>query len=223
MEDSKYALTKDMQRKFTSDGQAKTYRGNTIIAMKNDRDEPIVQIAEEVQRQIKATSAGDKFYFLPTSSFHMTIISLLNEYARGTDLWPGQLEGFDLEEADKIIQEQIKNIQKPQNIQMYLTEINAKRLELSPVNEEVAKELKRYRDEVAKAVGIIRPAHDSYQFHLTMSYQYLGLSSEEIKEVEAVLKQLNHQYTSNKLRVDFPEPHFVLFDNMVEYYQGERR
>lgn len=217
MTENKYITTADGDRKFTADGEVREYLGNTIVCMKTDPNDYIVQLGCLVQEELQKLSAGEKYYFLPPSSFHMTVISLLNDWSRGINLWPNYLDGASMAESDRVMAQKVAEIPKPQNIEMRISEITAKRFELSPASEEVRQSLKDYRDQIARVTGIKRGNHDSYQFHLSMCYLTQNLSEKEIEEVEGLLQRLNDKYVSQEKTISFPEPSFVIFNDMTAY------
>jgi hypothetical protein len=195
------------------------YLGNTIVSMMNTDDFMLVQIAEDIQSEFKKHLFSKKFYMLPKESFHMTIISVLNDSNREKAYWPDYLPAeLSMYDADRWILEKVSSVKKPQNIQMILSKINPTRLELEPANEETAIALKNYRDTIATVTDTKRIHHDDYKFHLSIAYIFDSLTEQENKKLQNILDKLNEKYLDNRLLIQVPEPEFVIFNNMLSYF-----
>lgn len=205
--------------KFDKEGNVLEYLGNTIVSMMNTDEFPIVNFAEKIQSELQGYSFSKKLYILPKESLHMTIISLLNEFTRESDFWPYYLSNdITMSEADQIILRKVKEIDKPENIEMIVSEINPTRIELEPANNKTKKTLIEYRDNIVKVTDLKRSTHDRYRHHLSISYLFDDLNVEENKELNEVMNRLNEEYIPNNFLIKVPEPEFVIFNDMLAYY-----
>lgn len=214
-----YKPTQETREKFDQNGNAREYLGNTIVSMMNTKDFLLSNLANEIQTELGTHLFAEKFYMLPEESFHMTVIPLLNEVSRGDEEWPDYLpKDISMSEADDILLDKVSSVEKPQNIQMKLTKITPERLELEPANEETDKALKEYRDEIARVTDTKRENHEDYQFHLSISYIFEALTESENNKLQEVLNKLNEEYMDYDMLIQVPEPKFVIYNDMLDFY-----
>lgn len=214
-----YKPTQETREKFDEDGNARKYLGNTIVSMMDTEDFLIFNIAKEIQSELEKYSFAEKLYMLPEDSFHMTVLPLLNNVSRGHEEWPDNLpEDIAMSDADRILLDKVSSVEKPYKIQMKLTKITPERLELEPANEETDKALKEYRDEIARVTDTKRENHEDYQFHLSISYIFEALTESENNKLQEVLNKLNEEYMDYDMLIQVPEPKFVIYNDMLDFY-----
>ncbi|KAA9300152.1 MULTISPECIES: DUF1868 domain-containing protein [Aerococcus] len=215
-----YTVSLNTKRKFTKEAEPLLYEGSTIISMKNNPQTNIVQLAKKIQDTFLEYSFAKKIYLLPSDSFHMTIISLLNECNRGTELWPDYLSNdVPLDVANQSVYNRIKDIPKPNDIKMYISKISATGFILDPYNEQTKISLENYRHKVGNASQLIRANHDCYQHHLSYAYIVDDFSSEESRQMDQVLQNLNDTFISSEpIPISFPTPIMTTFDDMLAYH-----
>ncbi|MCB0127614.1 MAG: DUF1868 domain-containing protein, partial [Caldilineaceae bacterium] len=82
--------TAEVGRKFHADGSPASFAGTTVISFV-DVAAPIARMGTWLQEEIRQQPFADKFSILPPSSFHMTVIQLLNDQDRTPQRWTPHL------------------------------------------------------------------------------------------------------------------------------------
>lgn len=167
--------------KFNADGTPRSYPGSTVICF-TPPDSPIYRIGAALQDELRARPYGHKFGFLPPSSFHMTVFSLICDQRRDPAEWSAALPiDAPLVETDRHFIETVTPIAPPPNFRMIMNFINGwgYSLVLSPADETTFFALRTYRNQLSRATGVRYPDHDTYVFHMTLAYVLIALTPDE--------------------------------------------
>lgn len=213
------SFTYHVGEKFDKNGNALTFRGNTIICFTNDENSDIYRELFFAQEELKKLSFSYKYASLPPSSFHMTAMSLTNESHRNTRFWsPFIGSKCKLSDVDKKFKIIVDSVPIPQNFKMKIDFCNDYRFVLSPFDEETRKALRKYRDEVSEKTGIRADNHDSYTFHITLFYRLQELTSNEEAEMAIVLSKINKRLKEKIESFYVGLPQFTIFNDMNEFH-----
>jgi hypothetical protein len=225
MSDTQYAPA--VGHKFYEDGRVRQFPGNTIICFA-DPQSPACQEAEWVQEHLKLQPYGDKFSPLPPSSFHMTVFELLCDQVRKPEKWSSALElDAPLVETDQHFIETVPTVMPPSNFQMVFDNFHVSKsglsLALLPADDENAKAIRQYRDDLAEATGLRFPDHDSYGFHLSLGYGIVKLTDTETQQLQQFAKHVNQRLNRTFGIFDTGQPTLTFFDDMFAFVPVDER
>lgn len=219
--------TSAVGQKFYADGSVRPYPGNTIICFVDSVEHASVyNRVMWAQDQLRAMSWQHKYAFLPPSSFHMTVMDLLCDQRRDPAYWSKYLPlSTDLSETDKSLISQVQTVPAPSTLRMKYDQMSEAltSIELEPADDATRDALWRYRDAIADVTGIRFPDHDQYKFHISLAYQLIHLTPDEIAEQEGlrkwlsqILQQSDEQFVSNV-------PQLAFFDDMFRFVGDQER
>lgn len=204
--------------KFDERGRALPHYGNTLISFMNTEDWPIYTVIEEIQEKMRRTSFSQKLAFLPLDSLHLTILPLLKETDRGTDLWPSYIdESVPFKEADRAVYKRASEVPAFDSVKMKIRGVNITGVHLEPADEESAEMLKGYRDKTVEVTEIKQEDHEEYNFHVTFAYVTNDFSEEEMEEAKAISEKLSKETIERLPEIVVPEPCFTVFNDMTKY------
>ena len=118
---------------------------------------------------------GNCYAFLPATSWHMTVFSLLTEDQRTESTWSRFLSTAEpLDSADTFLSGVVNAVSPPTAIEMRpwcLRSYDGIMLALECADRDTRRELDTYRERLGEVTGI-RPDGDSaYEFHITLAYE----------------------------------------------------
>ena len=207
--------------KFYQDGTAKKYPGNTVIA-DVERGNPAYAVIQNLREVLQGGMTGPCFIFLPDDSYHMTVIRGLNDYVRDKDFWPAALaQDMPMAQVDDYFEERVKKISMPEEIHMAFDQVTIDvhdvRICLRPWDCRQEEVLRSFRDQVADALGLRLPGHDSYTYHITLAYVLIipeGILCKEVEErrmkMDALLKKQDDFWLT--------APRIAFYNDMLNFY-----
>lgn len=207
-------------KKFAEDGSANRYPGNTVVS-----DATPETLAYKVMSQclamLKDAGLAQLFIPLPEDSYHMTVIRGVNDLVREAAFWPAALPmDASMEAADDYMASAIGSVPHPGAMRMRFGEakINAEdfRISMLPADEAQEKALRRYRDQVAEAVGLRLPGHDAYTFHITLAYTW-RLPDEAQQKLIDGLKMKMDELLAKQPVVELHPPHAAFYRDMLSF------
>jgi hypothetical protein len=211
-------MLKESEQKFNNNGTAKDYLGNTIISFVNSEIFDIYREGIKVEETFKNSEISKSFAFLPPSSFHVTILTLCREIDRGTPYWSKM---FSLSEQFTDIDGKLKRIvdeiPKPYRIKMKVDRCTSTKIRLKTVSAQDEKQIRVYRDEVSRAVGIKHAEHEEFAFHMSFSYNLSELTIQEKILEKDLSDKLTEILKKNIAPFELPVPEFVIFNDMLSY------
>jgi|GEM_PF-1406148 len=208
----------DAHLKFTPDGFARPYYGNTIISYLTEPDSDVYQASVAVQNEIKASPLADCLVFLPPSSFHFTVLTLCREIDRHGIYWPQYIPGeTKFKEIDRILSDKVAQIPYPNHIQMRMVGGTEKHIALEAAGEKDRQKLKNYRDTVAELTGIRHYLHDTFRYHVTLTYINRKNDQGLLVEKEALRKRLDRILIDYNPVFSAPSAVFAIFNDMLSY------
>ncbi|MBG9987674.1 DUF1868 domain-containing protein [Aerococcaceae bacterium DSM 111176] len=203
--------------KFTEQGEPKKYIGNTIVCF-FEEEESIFQEALQTQNKLKQSLMSDYLVFLPTDSFHMTVISLAREIDRGTEYWSEYSdENLAFTDLDQKLAEIVAEIPFPEDIEMAIDHVSFTKINLVPANEESKRKLLSYRDTIAERTGIRHLGHDDYHFHISLTYLLHEIPEEMKENADQILAQITQELKQNIKTFTVSDAKFVIFNDMMDY------
>lgn len=184
----------DVGRKFSSSGCPLPFAGNTFLGHLEQQGEGFKTFDTilNVYRALPETSFFRKMTALPSSSYHITLFTGVNECDRHSGPWPaGISRELALEELNRCFLDKL-NLRQPGLSESFdfivdsdapLPERNDNFfIPLKPADQTTHNRLQKIRDELSEITGIRRDDHCSYQYHITLGYLLETLDGAEMLE-----------------------------------------
>lgn len=201
--------------KFHEDGRVRPFPGNTFVsALAVGRPESAT--FADVADRLKTSSVGRRLTFLPRSSYHMTVFEGICVDLTEPTLWPADLPATDLATATAFFEASIAGLDglagplrmRPAGLLSWAAGLV---IGLEPVDTAENARLRGFRDRLSDAIGLRKPGHDGYAFHLTLAY-WLDRADDGdwVLEREA----LSTHVRATVPTLDMPAPDFCTFADM---------
>ena len=206
-------------KKFAPGGAVCSFPGSTVICFVAPAS-PLGRGAALTRRIVEGTAAARRYTMMPPSSWHMTVIGLLNDYERTPLMWSSLLAPeCPLDAADAFVAAALDLIEPPHGITMRyrgLRAVDGLVIELDPADTDTEQSLRAYRDAAAAAAGVRRPDHAEYVFHIGLGYRTAALRPSECDEL---LEGLRHAHTElvTMPTFDLTAPALTYFEDMTEF------
>ena len=214
----KYGST--IGQKFYEDGKVRQFKGNTVVADVLPGSQAFDTMCRLRQMVIDA-GLDSHLILMPEDSYHITYISGLNDQQRIDGYWP---ESFSreatMEEADDYVTDAIATVGIPGPARMQFDSVGWGAgcciIRLKPADEAQSKILYDFRERAAEAMGVRRPNHENYRFHITLGYTRL------IAEGEMETRRLQLKEKMEALMAQQPEflttqAYMAYFDDMYAF------
>lgn len=207
-------------RKFHTDGTAAMYPGNTVVSDATPETQAY-QVMSECLAMLENAGLSGLFIPLPKDSYHMTVIRGVNDLVREADYWPGALPtDAPMIAADDYMTAAISRVENPGVMRMRFGEakINDEdfRISMIPADERQEQVLRRYRDQVADAVGLYLPGHDTYTFHITLAYTWQLPDAAQQEIISGLKKQMDALLAAQPV-VELHPPHIAYYRDMLSF------
>ncbi len=206
--------------KFNEDGSAKRFLGNTVICHV-PKDSPQYSYLVELQEEMKRQPWAKHYSFLPHASFHMTVFEGVVDRIRSRKRWFEDLAlDVPFEEADAFITEKWQTIEKPSGFQMQATHLsvsNVITLRLQPIDEEMNRKIRGFRDLLADVLKLRVSSHDRYGFHISFAYRITKVSISEYIKLLRFKARVNKEVQDKFGLLQTNEPELTFFNDMMEF------
>ena len=206
-------------KKFYEDGSVRKYPGNTVVADVTPEC-PAYEVMTRLHRMVKEHGFDRHIILLPTESYHMTVISGVNDQVRLDTHWPPSLpKDTSMDEVDDYIADAIGQLTMPQSIRMRFDQIHfgsgAMLVLLVPADEAQEKILREFRDRAAEAIGFRLPRHEKYRFHISLGYTRIIPEGEDMDRMNRMIAEMN-QYLEHRPAFEINSPYMAFYNDM--YY-----
>lgn len=184
----------DVGRKFSSSGCPLPFAGNTFLGHLEQQGEGFKTFDTilNVYRALPETSFFRKMTALPSSSYHITLFTGVNECDRHSGPWPaGISRELALEELNRCFLDKL-NLRQPGLSESFDFIVDSDAplpgrndnffIPLKPADQTTHNRLQKIRDELSEITGIRRDDHCSYQYHITLGYLLETLDGAEMLE-----------------------------------------
>lgn len=186
-------------QKFYEDGSVRQFKGNTVVADVVPGSQAFDTMCKLRQMVIDA-GLDSHLILLPEDSYHITYISGFNDQQRIDGYWPERFSReATMEEADDFVTKAIESVGIPGPARMVFDNVGWGAgcciIRLKPADEEQSKILYDFRDRAADAMGVRRPNHEKYRFHISLGYTRIITEGEDdvrrlqlVEKMEALMK-----------------------------------
>lgn len=203
--------------KFSPDGQALPFPGNTILCHIDPRSRAHEALVTFQQQARSAHWAGN-FSFLPPSSFHMTVFEGVCMNAAYRNDWP---EGVPVEasrdEVSAILLDRLQGLRLPERHVIRPTGIRHKAgigVIVEGADEAQDASLRATRVLLRDALGIYPADFAGYRFHITLAYMLHWLTDEVARQVSADLDRLLTAFRREIRQIELGPAEFCNFETM---------
>ena len=209
---------KGAENKFDDKGNPLPFPGCTIIcniSLNTDLSDQIISF----QKNIENFNPKKTYFYLPPSSFHMTLFDCCNFNTKDTNYWPSDIDpDMDYKDIAVELNRRIQNYIFPKEFNLKLKMFfGGYSIILEPYSEKDEKILRNCRDELSSLLKIKFENHQRYNFHITLAYILRELNQIEINNLIEFNKKLFLDFSKKFPKITFSKPEMCTFENMLEF------
>jgi len=206
------------ENKFDDKGNPLPYPGCTIICnipLNTYLSDQIISF----QKNIEKFNPEKTYFYLPSSSFHMTLFDCCNLNTKNTKYWPTDIDpDMDYKDIAIELNKRIQNYIFPEELNLKLKMFfGGYSIVLEPFSEKDEKILRNCRDELSSLLKIKFENHQRYTFHITLAYILRELNKNEIKSLIEFNKQLSFDFSKKFPKITLTKPEMCTFEDMLEF------
>ena len=206
------------ENKFDDKGNPLPYPGCTIICnipLNTYLSDQIISY----QKKIEKFNPENTYFYLPSSSFHMTLFDCCNLNTKNTKYWPTDIDpDMDYKDIAIELNKRIQNYIFPEELNLKLKMFfGGYSIVLEPFSEKDEKILRNCRDELSSLLKIKFENHQRYTFHITLAYILRELNKKEIKSLIEFNKQLSFDFSKKFPKITLSKPEICTFEDMLEF------
>ena len=206
------------EKKFDDKGNPLPYPGCTIICnipLNTHLSDQIISF----QKNLKKFNPEKTYFYLPSSSFHMTLFDCCNLNTKNTKYWPTDIDpDMDYKNIAIELNKRIQNYIFPEELNLKLKIFfGGYSIVLEPFSEKDEKILRNCRDELSSLLKIKFENHQRYTFHITLAYILRELNKNEIKSLIEFNKQLSLDFSKKFPKITLTKPEICTFEDMLEF------
>ena len=206
------------ENKFDDKGNPLPYPGCTIICnipLNTHLSDQIISF----QKNIEKFNPEKTYFYLPSSSFHMTLFDCCNLNTKNTKYWPTDIDpDMDYKNIAIELNKRIQNYIFPEELNLKLKMFfGGYSIVLEPFSEKDEKILRNCRDELSSLLKIKFENHQRYTFHITLAYILRELNKNEIKSLIEFNKQLSFDFSKKFPKITLTKPEMCTFKDMLEF------
>ena len=209
---------KGVENKFDDEGNPLPFPGCTIICNIPLNTYLSNQISS-FQKKLENFNPKKTYFYLPSSSFHMTLFDCCNLSTKNTKYWPTDIDpDMDYKDIAIELNRRIQNYIFPEELNLKLKMFfGGYSIVLEPFSEKDEKILKNCRDELSSLLKIKFENHQRYTFHITLAYILRELNKNEIKSLIEFNKQLSFDFSKKFPKITITKPEMCTFEDMLEF------
>ena len=209
---------KGAENKFDDRGNPLPFSGCTIICnipLNTNLSDQIISL----QKNIVNFNPEKTYFYLPPSSFHMTLFDCCNFNTKNTNYWPSDIDpDMDYKDIAVELNKRIQNYIFPKEFNLKLKMFfGGYSIILEPFSEKDEKILRNCRDELSSLLKIKFENHHRYTFHITLAYILRELNQTEIKNLIEFNKKLFFEFSKSFSKLTLERPEMCTFEDMLEF------
>ena len=209
---------KGAENKFDDKGNPLPFPGCTIIC-NIPLNTYLSNLINSFQKKLENFNPKKTYFYLPSSSFHMTLFDCCNLNTKNTNNWPSNIDpNMDYKDIAVELNKRIQNYIFPEKLNLKLKMFfGGYSIILEPYSEEDEKILRNCRDELSSLLKIKFENHQRYTFHITLGYILRELKEDEIKNLLEFNKNLFQEFNKEVAKIILNKPKMSTFENMLEF------
>ena len=206
--------------KFHADGSVREFKGNTVVADVIPGSEAFGAM-QQLRQMVIDAGLDTHLILLPEDSYHITYISGLNDQQRIDGYWPDALSReATMTEADDYATAAIEKANIPGPARMRFSNVGWGAgcciIRVKPADEQEHKRLYDFRDQAADEMGVRRPGHETYRFHITLGYTRL-IAEGEMETRRQQLKEKMEALMAQQPEFLTTQAYMAYFDDMYAF------
>ena len=206
------------ENKFDDKGNPLPYPGCTIICnipLNTHLSDQIISFKKNIEK----FNPEKTYFYLPSSSFHMTLFDCCNLNTKNTKYWPTDIDpDMDYKDISIELNKRIQNYIFPEELNLKLKMVfGGYSIVLEPFSEKDEKILRNCRDELSSLLKIKFENHQRYTFHITLAYILRELNKNEIKSLIEYNKKLFFDFSKKFPKIILTKPEMCTFEDMLEF------
>ncbi len=206
------------ENKFDDKGNPLPFPGCTIICnipLNTDLSDEIISF----QKKIENFNPEKTYFYLPPSSFHMTLFDCCNFNTKNTNYWPSDIDpDMDYKDIAIELNKRIQNYIFPKELNLKLKMFfGGYSIILETYSEKDEKILRNCRDELSSLLKIKFENHQRYTFHITLGYILRELNQIEIKNLIEFNKKLSLDFSKKFSKITLSKPEICTFEDMLKF------
>ena len=207
-------------KKFYEDGRVRTYPGNTVVADITPEC-PAYDVMTRLREMLLEANLEDHYILLPTDSYHMTVISGLNDQVRKDTHWPAQLpKTTPMSGVDAYISAAIARSGIPGPLRMKFDQVRVSDgcfiILLVPADETQEEIALGFRERAAEEIGFKLPNHEGYRFHISLAYTRVVPEGEAADRLEKLKADMN-DLLANQPEFTTGAPYMAYYNDMYAF------
>lgn len=212
-----YSLT-GVDNKFDDKGNPLNFPGCSIICNIPSNSNLSNEITN-FQKKLKNFNPRENYFYLPASSFHMTLFDCCNLNTENSKYWPEDIDkNLDYKVVATELNKRIENYIFPEELNLKLKMFyGGYSVVLEPFSDKDEKILRDCRDELSKLLKIKFENHLRYTFHITLAYILRKLKEGEIRKLLEFNKDLFQKFDKKFPKIVLYKPEMSIFKNMLKF------
>ncbi|MDH0612650.1 MULTISPECIES: DUF1868 domain-containing protein [unclassified Agrobacterium] len=203
--------------RFNADGEFLPEPGNTVVCHLVEGSQTEKAIIATRQRFLDMPEAS-QLAFTPVSSLHMTVFQGIIEFRRALPYWP---ENMPLDTPINMMtdyyRDRLSAFPALPAFNMQVTGLRPAGLVMKGATAEDDRIVALWRDTFADLFGYRHPDHDTYEFHITLSYIISWFAPECLPRWQAMLDEELEKLRAAAPVIEMRPPAFCEFRDMNHF------
>ncbi|UYZ07224.1 DUF1868 domain-containing protein [Agrobacterium salinitolerans] len=203
--------------RFNADGEFLPEPGNTVVSHLASGSQTEKAIIATRQRFLDMPEAS-QLAFTPISSLHMTVFQGIIEFRRALPYWP---ENIPLDTPIDVMTDYYRDrlfaFPALPAFNMQVTGLRPTGLVMKGATAEDDRIVALWRDEFAKLFGYRHPDHETYEFHITLSYIISWFEPETLPRWQTMLDEELEKLRAAAPVIEMRPPAFCEFKDMNHF------
>lgn len=203
--------------RYNVDGEFLPEPGNTVVCHLLEGSRSESAIVKTRQRFLGMPEAS-QLAFTPVSSLHMTVFQGIIEFRRALPYWPENLPlDTPIDTMTDYYRDRLSTFPALPVFNMQVTGLKPTGLVMQGVTGEDDRIVALWRDAFAQAFGYRHPNHESYEFHITLSYVTRWFDPECLPRWQAMLDEELEKLRAVAPVIEMRPPAFCEFSDMNHF------
>lgn len=203
--------------RFNADGEFLTDAGNTVVCHLVEGSQTEKAIITTRQRFLDMAEAP-QLAFTPISSLHMTVFQGVNDLRRMLPYWPSEMPlDASVDVMTDYYRDRLSAFPALPAFNMQVTGLRPVGLVMKGATAEDERIVALWRDTFADFFGYRHPDHDTYEFHITLSYIIRWFEPECLPRWQAMLDEELEKLRAAAPVIEMRPPAFCEFKDMNHF------
>ncbi|WLD96724.1 DUF1868 domain-containing protein [Agrobacterium leguminum] len=203
--------------RFNADGEFLPDSGNTVVCHLVEGSQTEKAIIATRQRFLDMAEAP-QLAFTPISSLHMTVFQGVNDLRRTPPYWPSEMPlDASVDAMTDYYRDRLSAFPALPAFNMQVTGLRPVGLVMKGATAEDDRIVALWRDTFADFFGYRHPDHDTYEFHITLSYIIRWFEPECLPRWQAMLDEELEKLRAAAPVIEMRPPAFCEFKDMNHF------